>query len=165
MNQENKKIEEILKEEAEKIIPSQEVFFDTLKKIDLNDVTEKKEDSYLYQTSKNKGRPNNILKIFMKLNRNIVMPVIVIVVIAVILIVGGSDNQINVADNNIYSGDQPEVVLPQAKADVDATVDAIIAMAENEANILLAENTDLDLVDLEIQSLDDFGNAYDIQGI
>lgn len=157
-NMEEKRIEEFLKKEAKKITVSKQLLKDTLNKVDLDDVTKNENSGYKYQMD-NKGRFKLIKSDFMKWNFKVVVPVVVVAAVAVVLLVGQPGD----VTPDMFGNNQPapEINLPQASGDVDQTVDAILAMAENEAAILAADDIDLDLVDLELQTLDDYSNIYD----
>jgi len=90
----------------------------------------------------------------MKNKWSIIVLIVAIIILVVILVVGQTGRK-QAGDNGAA------IILPEATGDAGDTAEAIIKMAENEADILVAESADLDLMDSELQSLDSLENVYD----
>ncbi len=95
----------------------------------------------------------------MKSKWNIILIVIIVVILLAILIFGKTDK---IDKTEI---EEPEIVLPEPTADATSTIDSILKLIENEADILESQEIDSNLIDSEIQEFDDFGNIYNEQEI
>ncbi len=93
----------------------------------------------------------------MKSKWNIGLIVIVVIILLAILIFGGTDK--------LIPPKEKKIVLPEPTANVDSTIDALLKLVENEADILGSQEIDSSLIDSEIQEFNDFGNIYNEQEI
>jgi hypothetical protein len=94
----------------------------------------------------------------MKSKWNIILIVIVVIILLAILIFGRTEEASKV-------GKEVEIVLPEPTADTNSTIDSLLKLVENEADMLESQEIDSSLINAEIQEFDDFGNIYNEEEI
>jgi tetrahydromethanopterin S-methyltransferase subunit B len=162
----------LLKKESELVIPSKELFRQTMDKIAGN-VTNRFNPRYSYMEEV-QGRPslNNIItKIndLMTINWKIWAPLGIVAVVALVIIssyqFGTKSPQAPIAEETpqapvAVSQELPVAVTKPATGNVDDAVNAILAGISDDEALLADAAKDAELIAADSQAISDFGQSY-----
>lgn len=162
--------------EKEKIIPPPELLAKIISQIQIqSNVTNAEKSRYLYR-GETKGRPslNIIIRQIsnpMTWNWKIILPlgIVAVLVVVVLFFQIGKGPQVAEKEQPSPIAEQPQVTgpvvekpaaLPAATGNVDDAVNSVIAAIDNELTILNEYDSDAALLELDSQTISDFGQAY-----